>query len=499
MELLSCLLCFLAAWTSVYIMFSARRGRKHAAYKLPPGPVPLPIIGSLLNLGNRPHESLANLAKTYGPIMTLKLGYVTTIVISSAPMAKEVLQKQDLSFCNRSIPDALRSAKHNQLSMAWLPVSTTWRALRRTCNSHLFTSQKLDSNTHLRHQKVQELLANVEQSCQAGGPVDIGQEAFRTSLNLLSNTIFSVDLVDPISETAQEFKELVRGVMEEAGKPNLVDYFPVLRQIDPQGIRRRLTIYFGRILEIFDRMIKRRLRLRKMQGSIASSDVLDILLNISEDNRNEIERSHMEHLLLDLFVAGTDTTSSTLEWAMAELLHNPEKLLKARMELLQTIGQDKQVKESDITRLPYVQAVVKETFRLHPAIPFLLPRRVEEDTDIEGFTVPKNAQVLVNAWAIGRDPNTWENPNSFVPERFLGLDMDVKGQNFELIPFGAGRRICPGLPLAIRMVHLMLASLIHSYDWKLEDGVTPENMNMEERYGISLQKAQPLLALPVRV
>ncbi|XP_019081764.1 geraniol 8-hydroxylase-like [Vitis vinifera] len=348
-------------------------------------------------------------------------------------------------------------------------------------------------------QKVQELLANVEQRCQAGGPVDIGREAFRTSLNLLSNAIFSVDLVDPISETAQEFKELVRGVMEEAGKPNLVDYFPVLRQIDPQGIRRGLTIYFGRMIEIFDRMIKRRLRLRKMQGSIASSDVLDILLNISEDNSNEIERSHMEHLLLDLFVAGTDTTSSTLEWAMADLLYNPEKLLKARMELLQTIGQDKQVKESDITRLPYVQAVVKETFRLHPAVPFLLPRRVEEDTDIQGFTVPKNAQVLVNAWAIGRDPNTWENPNSFVPERFLGLDMDVKGQNFELIPFGAGRRICPGLPLAIRMVHLMLASLIHSYDWKLEDGVTPENMNMEESFGLSLQKAQPLQALPVRV
>ena len=204
-------------------------------------------------------------------------------------------------------------------------------------------------------------------------------------------------------------------------------------------------------------------------------------------------------MLQDLFVAGTDTTSSTLEWAMAELLHNPEKLLKARVELLQTIGKDKQVKESDISRLPYLQAVVKETFRLHPAVPFLLPRRVEEDTDIEGFTVPKNAQVLVNAWAIGRDPNTWENPNSFVPERFLGLDMDVKGQNFELIPFGAGRRICPGLPLAIRMVHLMLASLIHSYDWKLQDGVTPENMNMEERYGISLQKAQPLQALPVRV
>ena len=204
-------------------------------------------------------------------------------------------------------------------------------------------------------------------------------------------------------------------------------------------------------------------------------------------------------MLQDLFVAGTDTTSRTLEWAIAELLHNPEKLLKARVELLQTIGKDKQVKESDITRLPFLQAVVKETFRLHPVVPFLIPHRVEEDTDIDGLTVPKNAQVLVNAWAIGRDPNIWENPNSFVPERFLELDMDVKGQNFELIPFGAGRRICPGLPLATRMVHLMLASLIHSCDWKLEDGMTPENMNMEDRFGITLQKAQPLKAIPIRV
>ncbi|RVX15476.1 Geraniol 8-hydroxylase [Vitis vinifera] len=175
-------------------------------------------------------------------------------------------------------------------------------------------------------QKVQELLANVEQRCQAGGPVDIGREAFRTSLNLLSNAIFSVDLVDPISETAQEFKELVRGVMEEAGKPNLVDYFPVLRQIDPQGIRRGLTIYFGRMIEIFDRMIKRRLRLRKMQGSIASSDVLDILLTSVKITAMRLKEViwnicywHSETMLQDLFVAGTDTTSSTLEWAMADV------------------------------------------------------------------------------------------------------------------------------------------------------------------------------------
>ena len=178
-----------------------------------------------------------------------------------------------------------------------------------------------------------------------------------------------------------------------------------------------------------------------------------------------------------------------------KLLHKPETLRRVQVELLQTIGKDKLVKESDIAQLPYLQAVVKETFRLHPAVPLLLPRKAEVDTDICGFIVPKDAQVLVNVWAIGRDPNLWENPNSFMPERFLGSDMDVRGQNFELIPFSAGRRICPG----IRMIHLMLASLLHSYDWKLEDGVTPENMNMEEKFGVTLQKAQPLRALPTLV
>lgn len=200
-----------------------------------------------------------------------------------------------------------------------------------------------------------------------------------------------------------------------------------------------------------------------------------------------------------MFAAGAETTSSTLEWALTELLHSPEALSKARSELEKQIGKGNPIEESDIARLPYLQAVVKETLRLHPAVPLLIPRKASVDVQISGFTVPKGAQVLVNAWAIGRDASTWENPYSFKPERFLGLDVDVKGRNFDLIPFGAGRRICPGLPLAIRMLHLMLGSLIKSFDWKLENEVTTENMDMEEKFGITLQKAQPLRVVPVAI
>ena len=184
---------------------------------------------------------------------------------------------------------------------------------------------------------------------------------------------------------------------------------------------------------------------------------------------------------------------------MAELLHNPRTLSKARTELEQTIGKGSLVEESDIVRLPYLQAVIKETFRLHPAVPLLLPRKAGENVEISGYTVPKDAQLFVNAWAIGRDPSSWEDPESFVPERFLGSDIDARGRHFELIPFGVGRRICPGLPLAMRMLHIMLGSLIHSFDWKLENGVTPESMDMEDKIGLALVKAQSLRAVPIQL
>lgn len=181
---------------------------------------------------------------------------------------------------------------------------------------------------------------------------------------------------------------------------------------------------------------------------------------------------------------------------MAELLQKPEKLKKAQAELRENIGKGNALDESHIFRLPYLRAVVKETLRLHPPVPILAPRKVDADVMIFGFTVPKKAELLINVWAIGRDPDTWKHPNSFEPERFLGSEIDFKGHDFELIPFGAGRRMCLGLPLAIRMLHLVLGSLIHRFDWKLEAGVSAANMDMEERYGITLAKAKTLRAVP---
>lgn len=202
-------------------------------------------------------------------------------------------------------------------------------------------------------------------------------------------------------------------------------------------------------------------------------------------------------MLQDLIGAGTDTSTGTVEWAMAETLKNTEVLSKAQAELAQVVGKGKQVDEADIVNLPYLQSIVKETLRMHPPAPFLVPRRVEQDSKVSDYVVPRGSQIWVNVWAIGRDPSVWKDSLVFEPERFMDSKIDVKGQDFELIPFGAGRRVCPGMPLATRMIPVILGSLLNSFDWQIEGGIAPMDLNMEEKFSFTLAKAQPLRAVPI--
>ncbi|XP_052209291.1 geraniol 8-hydroxylase-like [Diospyros lotus] len=473
--------------------------RRSPAKTLPPGPAGLPIIGSLHLLGERPNQSLAKLAKVHGPLFTLRLGSITTVVASSAEVAKEILQKHDQTFSNRPMPDTVSSQPNPESTLAWSPGDHRWRNRRRVCNTQMFNGQKLDQLQHLRHKKAQELVHLIKKRALSGNVVEIGRVAFATTLNLISNTVFSKDMVDPESESTHEFKNLVWILMEGAGKPNFSDFFPALRRFDLQGLRRHVKPAYSRLHEIFDEIIDLRLKAKAsdVANSTRTGDFLDVLLDQCEQDGSDFNRQTIRPLILELFIAGTDTSAITTEWAMAELLHNPEILKKARKEIIETIPSHQLVQESDIDRLPYLQAIVNETLRLHPAGPLLLPYIATDDVELLGFVVPKNTQLLVNAWAIGRDPKHWDQPLLFLPERFLNSGLDYKGRNFEYIPFGAGRRICPGMPLAVRMVHLMLASVLQAFDWKLPEGTTPENMDMEEQFGITLKKAVPLRAIPV--
>jgi cytochrome P450 len=184
---------------------------------------------------------------------------------------------------------------------------------------------------------------------------------------------------------------------------------------------------------------------------------------------------------------------------MAELLQSPSSMAKARDELVEVIGSKQEVEESDVGQLKWLQAVVKETFRLHPPAPLLLPRQAETTTEVRGYTVPKGTRVLVNVWAIGQDRARWAEPEKFMPERFLEKEVDFRGRDFDLLPFGAGRRICPGLPLAARMVHLMLATLLHRFEWRLPADVERNGVDMSENLGVTLGMSTPLQAMAMPI
>nr|XP_043614841.1 cytochrome P450 76T24-like isoform X1 [Erigeron canadensis] len=484
----------------VYIISGRRNSR------LPPGPYPLPVIGNLFQLSNKPHRSLATLSKRYGPLMSLKLGSKTTIVVSSPDMAKELFHTNDKLFSSRSVPNILRLMDRHKYSMVFLPAGEQWRRLRRISREYLLSGQCLDASQQLRMEKVHELLDHVSQCCINEKAVNVGAAAFTTAVNILSNLIFSKDLCQYVSSESQEFKDAIWGVMEISGKPNLVDFFPILSPLDPQGLTRQGRVYFQKLYGIFDRIIDQRLETRASSSSdedlkSTKKDLLDVLLNLLNfKDESKFSRNGLIHLLMDLFIAGADTTSTTFEWAMTELIRNPKKMETARLEITKLIQNNKMhIQEKHISQLPYLQAITKETLRLYPPAPFLIPHEAIHDVEIQGFVVPKNAQILCNVWAIGRDLNIWSDPETFMPERFLEADIDYRGQNFELIPFGSGRRICPGLNAAHRMLHVMLGSLIQKFDWKLEGNMKVEDMNMEEKFGLTCPRNVPLMAVPIKL
>lgn len=195
-----------------------------------------------------------------------------------------------------------------------------------------------------------------------------------------------------------------------------------------------------------------------------------------------------------MFFAGADSTISTIEWAMAELLREPVAMQKLQAELDTVVGPSRMVEEADISKLKYLKAIVNETFRLHPIAPLLLPHSNIKPTQIDGYDVPPSSVVMVNTWAISRDPSLWDEPTQFNPDRFITMDRDIsyKGHDFELLPFGAGRRKCPGMQLAALMLHMILARLVHGFHWSLPDGMSSKEMDMSEASGLNARMKTPL-------
>ncbi|PIA35872.1 hypothetical protein AQUCO_03400038v1 [Aquilegia coerulea] len=451
---------------------------------LPPGPYPSPIIGNLLQVGNKPHVQFAKLAKTYGDLFTLKLGFQRVVVASSPAAAIEVLKKHDKILTGRYVFQSIRVKEHIENSLVWSECNENWRLLRKICRTELFSHKMIESQAHLREAKVLDMVRFLQK--KEGEVVKIVEVVFGTLFNIFGNLLFSKDVYDFEDPTGgkAEMKEHFWKLLEIGNATNPADYFPIMGKFDLFGQRREVASVIRQIYDVWGVMLKER---RRMKGN--ENDFVSVLLSAGLDDLK------INALLMELFGAGTETSASTIEWAVAELTKNPRVTFNIQSELVNVVG-EKTVKESDIPHLPYLQAFVKETLRLHPPTPLLLPRRALETCKVMNYTIPKDCQIMVNAWAIGRDPKTWDDPLTFKPERFMNSSVDYRGSDFELIPFGGGRRICPGLPLASRFLNLILATLIQNFDWSLPQGMTANELSMDEKFGLALQKDPPLLIVP---
>ncbi|KAK6942390.1 Cytochrome P450 [Dillenia turbinata] len=472
----------------------------HRKAKLPPGPIGLPFFGSLFHVfkQGQPHKTLANLAQEYGPLMTVRLGRTITVVAASPEMAKEILQKHDEATSGRIVPNAVTGQAYYDHSILWISAQHQWRIIRRVLKTSFLNPQKLDHFEGGRCKVVEEMVEFLHEVSKRGEAINIGELVFKTLLNQTSKTCFGVNVAEYKSKVGNDINRVVKDIMELDAKFNIVDFFPWLGPFDPQGIRHNAKVAYDWLHKFCDNFIDARLKHRNA-NSWRHGDLLDSLLDYSQENESEFNRMHLKILLVDVILGGTETSAETIEWAMHELLLHPDTMSKAREELQAKQGtgmQQGQLRELEALQLPYLQAIIKETLRLHVPIPFLVPHRSECEVKIKDYIIPKDTQILVNAWAMARDPNEWEKPNNFTPERFLGSGLDFKGRDYSYLPFGSGRRMCPGMPLAQRSVGFILGALLLNFEWKLPHGMTGCDADEGVTFGVSLLRNVPLFAIP---
>eukprot|EP00252_Welwitschia_mirabilis_P000681 TRINITY_DN10656_c0_g1_i1.p1 TRINITY_DN10656_c0_g1~~TRINITY_DN10656_c0_g1_i1.p1 ORF type:complete len:521 (-),score=26.32 TRINITY_DN10656_c0_g1_i1:160-1656(-) len=462
--------------------------------RLPPEPAGLPLVGNLwtfiaITVAGRPHESLWQLSKIYGPIFSLKIGVLRSVVISSPSMAKEILKTHDSVFSGRIVPQVNRSLSLNESSLFFSQGgSSYWRLVRKISSNYFSNAKTLRSFAHLRRLQVGKMLARV---AEASGAVDIGETVFVCMLNLVGNMVFGDDMFDSESKEFAEFRKAACEFFDVHGTPNVADFFPFLQRLDPQRLKRRCERALTKIYGIVDSVIEGRLK----EGAHLQAEHRDYLATLLEARNQGLTLDNIRGILAETFNAGGSSVSSTVQWAMAELMKNPPMLHKATQEIDDQIGKQRRIEEDEAESLNYLRCVVKETLRFHPSVPILVPHRAEEDTDIGGYCIPENSQMIVNVWAIGRDPKVWRNAEEFDPERFAENEIDYRGQHFELIPFGAGRRMCTGMPMASKMIGYLLASLLQSFQWSLPDEINGCDLDMSDTFGTILRKATPLRLL----
>ncbi|XP_077229078.1 cytochrome P450 71A9-like [Tasmannia lanceolata] len=488
---LSILILLLLAFIPAYILI--RKKRKNELRNLPPGPKKLPIIGNLHQLSELPHLSLEQLSHEHGPLMFLQLGYIPTLVISSADVAREIFKSHDIVFSGRPVLYVANKLSYGCLGISFSPYGEYWRQVRKVSILELLSTKRVQLFRAVREQEVALLIGSLRSLSISSVPINLSELMLSLLNNIICRTIFGKKYEDNSGVGKSRFHDILKESQALLGEFSISDYFPGLEWVHIfTGLKARLEKNFRELDDFYEQVIKEHLNPERPE--VENDDIVDFLLRVQKDPSlaTPLNRDHIKAILTDMFFAGTDTSSSSLVWTMAELIRNPRTMKIAQDEVRRIIGTKEMVQERDLHKLNYLKIVVKESLRLHPPAPLLLPRETTDKCTVGGYEIPAKTRVLINARTIAMDRKYWENPEEFCPERFVDNPIDYKGQDFELIPFGIGRRGCPGLQSAISVIELALANLLHCFDWELPNKEKREDVDMSEVVGVTAHKKIPL-------
>ncbi|KAI7752706.1 hypothetical protein M8C21_028656 [Ambrosia artemisiifolia] len=436
------------------------------------------------------------MARTYGPIFKFKLGSKLHIVISTPELAKEVVRDQDETFSNRDQTVAALVVSNGGQDIAFSNNNPNWRKLRKIFAYEMLSNKNLEASRFYRIEEVRKTVKNVFE--KIGTNVNIRQIVFATETRVLTRTIWESKGVKD-ENLGDEIDMVSSNIFNLLGQGNMSDFFPILAPFDLQRIARDMKKQRDKLDQLFTRIIEDRIEsnLKKSKDEVSQEgkkDFLQVLLDYKDEKEaTPLSMTQMKALLLDILLGGTETTASTIEWVMSNIMQNPNIMKRVQKELVEIVGTNNMVEESHLSKLQYLDATVKETLRLYPISPLLLPRSPSKTSVVGGYTIPKGCTISVNVWAIQRDPRNWDDPLEFNPERFLTNKCDYKGRNLLFFPFGSGRRLCPGLPLAEKMLMFIMASLLHSFDWSLPKG---EKLDFAQEFHVAMKKRNPLIAIP---
>lgn len=473
--------------------------------KLPP-PEPngaLPLIGHLHLLGGSEPvaRTLGSMADKYGPAFMLRLGVNKALVVSSWEAAKECFTTNDKALASRPKLAAAEYLGYDYAMFGFSPYGPYWRELRKIATLEILSNQRLEFLKHVRATEIDEYIKELYNSWVKNGnrPVQVemkqsfGELTFNIVVMMVAGKRYFGKKITGEEGEARRFRQAMLQFFHLTGVFVPSDALPFLKWVDLKGYLKDMKKTGEELDSLVSCWVEEH---RRDRISNRKDDFMDVMLSMSEDAKisGYDQDSVIKATSLGIILGGTDTTAVTLTWALSLLLKNPDVLKKAQDEIDKHIGKERNVEESDIKDLVYLQAICKETMRLYPAAPLSAPHLSMEDCHINGFFVPAGTRILTNLWKLQRDPRVWSDPLDFKPDRFLTdhSNFDVRGKHFEYIPFGSGRRSCPGISFALQVMHLTLACLLRCFDMATPSG---QPVDMTESLGITMPKANPLHVL----